>query len=186
MAKTNAISVETLRQLLAYDSETGFLYWRFRPVEMFQDSGLQSQQHNANCWNGRNAGKRAFNAINKGYGYSGIFKKKFAAHRVAWALHHGAWPEEEIDHINGNRLDNRIENLRSVTKKENALNKRIRPSNTSGVTGVHYFTRKGKWTAYINIGGRRINTGYFVNKSDAVAARKAAEKELGFHPNHGS
>jgi len=73
--------------------------------------------------------------------YGTFMRKTYAAHRVAWFLHHGAWPMGEIDHINGNAQDNRIANLRDVTHKENTRNMKRRSDNTSGITGISYHTK---------------------------------------------
>nr|WP_175479900.1 HNH endonuclease signature motif containing protein [Paracoccus homiensis] len=106
------------------------------------------------------------------------------AHRVAWAVIHGRWPNGEIDHINGDRSDNRLANLREVTKRENHRNMAIRSDNTSGVTGVYWAREKGKWAAYIKA-DKMVALGRYDTFAEAVAARRAAEKVLGYHPNHG-
>lgn len=91
----------------------------------------------------------------------------------------------DIDHINGNTQDNRLINLREVSHSENVKNARRRNDNTSGVSGVHWEKRRNKWRAYIKVANRRKYLGYFENFTDAVAARRAAEKLYNFHPNHG-
>lgn len=101
------------------------------------------------------------------------------AHRVAWAIYHGAWPDRIVDHINHDKLDNRIQNLRLVTNSESARNKPLSPRNKSGVAGVQ---RVGnRWVVTIST----TQLGSFRSFDDAVAARRAAEVEMGFHPNHG-
>jgi len=132
-------------------------------------------------WNTRYAGKPAMTALrNTGYLHGRIFDKGYQAHRVAWALAHGEWPKGEIDHINGVRTDNRIENLRDIPKAENQRNMKRNKRNKSGVPGL--FRRKsGGWA--VSIQGEYIGT--FKCAGRAVAARKQAERERGFHPNHG-
>jgi len=105
------------------------------------------------------------------------------AHRVAWALYFGEWPDGEIDHINHDHADNRICNLRSVTRAENLRNLPKMRHNTSGVTGV--YRRKDKWLAAIRVDRKLIRLGYFHSFNDAVAARELAERQYRFHPNHG-
>lgn len=106
-------------------------------------------------------------------------------HRIAWALHHGCWPDDQIDHINGNPEDNRIANLRAVSNAENQRNARRKCTNTSGVTGVSWHSRDHVWHANIREKGRLLYLGSFDSFDEAVAVRKAAEHEYGYHENHG-
>ncbi len=101
-----------------------------------------------------------------------------------WFLVHGVWPTI-IDHINGDGLDNRLDNLRNVSSAENNKNKRRNRTNTSGVTGVHYNKPRGKWMADIQVDGWIKRLGQFARLEDAAAARKQAEIDYGFHENHG-
>lgn len=82
-----------------------------------------------------------------------------------------------IDHINRDRTDNRLENLRSVSSTENGMNKGIRSDNTSGKVGVHWDKTRLKWCAMIGYNHKRINLGSFNNFEDAVKAREEAEKQ---------
>lgn len=107
----------------------------------------------------------------------------YRAHRVIWLITYGEWPEGQIDHINGVKDDNRIENLRAVSVTGNQQNQHVRVDNTSGVTGVIF--DRGYWTAKIRANGKRIHLGCFKSLEEAAAARKAAERLYGFHPNHG-
>lgn len=185
MDKQDLLTPEELRKILEYNPATGKLFWRERSVEFFND-GKQSAQHNCAAWNGRFANKEAFTADhNEGYRQGRIFSRVYLAHRVIWAMVYGEWPEEQIDHINGVRDDNRIENLRAVTNQENGKNKKLSKNNTSGVIGVYWYKPTRKWRAEIKINNRRVHLGLFTKKDDAIAARKAAEAEHGYHPNHG-
>ena len=83
----------------------------------------------------------------------------------------------EVDHINHNGLDNRKENLRIVTHKQNKFNNPILSTNTSGVTGVSWSKQKNKWRAYITIDNKQKSLGYYFNKEDAIKARKEAEEK---------
>jgi hypothetical protein len=109
----------------------------------------------------------------------------YSAHRVIWLYVHGAWPKQEIDHINGNPSDNRIENLRDVSRQINQRNLRKIQTNTSGITGVSWRASKGKWRAYITVQKRCIHLGYFDNMLDAAKARKDALAAYGFSSSHG-
>lgn len=174
-------SQKYLRECLDYDPETGGLTWRTRPLHHFKD-GAQTARHNCNAWNGGWAGKEAFTATSpNGYVTGGLDRVIYRAHRIIWKLVHGQEPED-IDHINGDRADNRIANLRAVTRRENMRNAALRSNNKSGVVGVS--RARGKWLAQIK-GQRQQFLGYFDTIEEAAAARKSAERDLGFHENHG-
>ena len=131
-------SIDTLRKLLRYEPETGKLFWLIRTADLFND-GYRSAAGTCANWNAKYAGKEALTSLNgNGYRQGFIFNKHFVAHRVAWALHYGVWPENEIDHINHDRADNRILNLRDVSRRENSINSKPSANNTSGFNGVHF------------------------------------------------
>ncbi len=183
-------SIETLRTLLRCDAETGKLYWRPRTLDMFGHCKWPERQ--CASWNGRLANKEALSVLFEGYKVGAIFDRNLRAHRVIWAMVHGAWPADQIDHINHDRSDNRIENLRCVTRSENMKNFSKSKANTSGVTGVYWNKgnenwNKGNenWNVSITINGKSKHIGCFTDKADAIVARKAAEIEHGFHKNHG-
>lgn len=173
-----------LRSLLRYAPETGRLYWLPRNPSMFREGKIPTELA-CRIWNTKYAGKEAFTANSRGYRVGGIFGRAYEAHRVIWAIVHGDWPSNNIDHENGVRNDNRISNLRDVSTQENARNSKLPSDNTSGVIGVDWRQHKGKWRASIKAEGRQIHLGHFTNFDSAVAARKAAEVQYGFHPNHG-
>lgn len=173
----NVVPIESLRAILALEPASGSLTWKVRPVEL-----CPSEPH-ARTWNKQFAGKEAFTAANKGYRCGRIFDRMYQAHRVAFALHHGRWPEHQVDHIDGNPLNNSIANLREVTNAENHRNECRPTSNTSGAIGV---TRhRAKWRAHIKVNFRQLHLGVFDTFEAAVAARQAAELSHGFHANHG-
>jgi hypothetical protein len=171
---------EQLRKLLRYEPETGKLFWLPRPESMFP------APNNCRSWNTRYANTEAFTANDKGYRVGGVFTRRYSAHRVAYALYHGYWPPEEVDHIDGDRANNRISNLRSVSKAMNLRNQKRYKSNTSGHIGVSFVKATGKWRAQIRVDTRGKHIGTFTNIEDAIAARKAAEEGHGFTERHGT
>lgn len=165
--------VDYLRQRLRYDPDTGKLYWR-------ECASMPKS------WNTKYAGREALAFVGNNGRYMGrIDYKAYQAHRIAWALHYGEDPDGQIDHINHDPLDNRIANLRVVSHQENHRNTGLRRNNASGVMGVSWHKAGAKWTAYVMVDGRKQHLGYFHEFDDAVAARKAAEAQYGFHANHG-
>ena len=174
MADRDLPTPDYLRQRLRYEPETGKLYWR-------ECVAAQTR------WNSRWAGKEA-GSISR-YGYRVVFLDGavFRAHRIAWAMVQGAWPnqKQDIDHIDHDRTNNRIENLRAVGRETNCRNASLSQRNTSGHAGVVWCRRTRKWQAQIAPNRRCIHLGRFVSFDDAVAARKAAEARYGFHANHG-
>jgi len=151
---------------------------------MFED-GKQSSYHKCHKWNSRYAGKEAFTTGDGlGYKHGSIWNRKIKAHRVIWCLVYGEWPDGKIDHISGDRADNRISNLRVVDDIENARNMARRYDNNSGCTGVSKF-RCSQWRARIHVNGEDKFLGLFDSKDEAIAARQAAEKKYGHHINHG-
>lgn len=178
-------SREALCELLEYNSSNGALVWKARDAKHFTHVVGKSPGHVAGMWNSNFAGKEAFTAVNKsGYKRGTLWNKNYLAHRIIWKIVHNEEPDD-IDHIDGNRLNNRIDNLRNVSRQENLKNIRIRSDNTTGTHGVSMFKRTGKYTARIQYGGKGIHLGYFGTLEEAVAARKAAEVQYGYHENHG-
>lgn len=166
------ISIQTLLMALNYDPDTGIFHWKAR-----SDRSPQ--------WNGRFAGARAFISQRHGYMVAEINNRPVSAHRAAMAMTTGAWPDGEVDHINGDRADNRLENLRCVDRATNAKNQKKSVANSSGVTGVHFYNQTQKWQAKICVDRRQHHLGFFDKFEDAVAVRKIAEIKHGFHQNHG-
>lgn len=166
--------VELLRQLLRYEPETGKLFWLPRGKEFFPSDRAHA------VWNARYAGQPALNyAMGSGYLRGSIFGVAALAHRAAWALHHGVWPEAEIDHKNGIRSDNRLENLRPATRAQNAQNVAKSGKNSSGFHGVCWDRRTQKWMAHTKHLGKFKNLGRFDRIEDA--ARAAQEGRAALH-----
>lgn len=177
---TPSLTAEQARAVLRYEPETGRLFWRERPQETFASDWAWK------VWNMRWAGAEAMTALNsKGYRSGKIWSNIHRAHRVIWLMQTGEWPEDQIDHINGVRTDNRWGNLREVTNTENGRNQKKHVTNTTGHTGVYWEPDRKKWAASVNIRGRNKRLGRFDTIDAAVAAREAANKKFGFSDRHG-
>ena len=163
------LTLERARECLRYEPIEGKLYWKISrgSARVGKEAGCIRQQ---SIWKYRGVK---------------IDGEIYLAHRLIWFLTFGTWPKEEIDHWNGNGLDNRLSNLREVTRQENQHNRRMSARNTSGVTGVYRDKRRQKWCAQIKIAGKHIHLGYFNNLQDAAAAREKANIKYGFTARHG-
>lgn len=161
-----SITQEELKDLLRYDIDTGkFYHTRIR-------SGVSDLSQEAGC-------------IDNGYVRIRLRGNNYRGHHLAWLYVHGELPSSDVDHINHNRSDNRISNLRLVSKVDNCRNTSKFKTNTSGVTGVYWSKSKNKWQASISVNSKHKHLGTFVEFEDACKARKEAELELGYHENHG-
>ncbi len=157
-----------LRLIVALADDGKSLVWLDRPEKFFNSKNIPINLL-VKKWRRQFAGKPALTCKSTGY-YTGVINgKHFKAHRVIWCLHYGDWPHGIIDHINGNGLDNRIENLRCVDYKTNCTNRKIRSDNTTGYPGV--YKNRDRWVA--RIGNKNI--GNFKTLSEAIAARKERE-----------
>lgn len=174
------LSYEQVNALLRYEADTGKLYWLPRPRESAKTEASWKRL------NTRFAGNEAFTARSQyGYRVGRLLDKHYAAHRIAWLLHHGEWPSDQIDHINGDRADNRIANLRDVTCGENQKNKGSRRDNTSGVSGIHWHKPTQKWHVRVGLDGKMKHIGYFGIYEEALAARAKAHATHGYTDRHG-
>lgn len=152
------MNIEYLHSLLRYDPDSGHLFWLA-------------------LGKGRIKKRPAGTRLSTGYIGVVIGPKRYYAHRICWALYHGRWPEEQIDHINGDKTDNRITNLREATNLQNGKNLKMSVRNTSGVTGVTFDRANNKWRATLKANGRSIYLKRWDTFEQAVEARKAAEKQ---------
>lgn len=178
-------SYHDVARILKADFETGLLFWLPRTSDLFHDTPNRTAEHSCRIWNTRYSNTEAFTyVLANGYRTGSVFARNYYAHRIVWLLYTGNWPDQ-IDHVNGNRIDNRIINLRSVSHLENHKNKSIHKDNTSGVHGVHWSKNSNKWRAEIMVSNCRKHLGYFESIEDAAIARKYAEIKYGFHENHG-
>ena len=156
------ITQADLKKRLRYEPETGNFYWIGKPSKRLP------------------AGAKAGTQIN-GYIRIHMGGKLYGAHRLAWLYTHGVHPTYQIDHINGNGLDNRIENLREATALENAQNKRkAQKNNSHGNLGITYDKAKKLWRARITLAGTRIYLGKFKTQEQASNAYLQAKAKL--HP----
>lgn len=160
------ITQEQLKSILRYEPETGKFYWLINSGRAF-------------------IGNKAGNINSEGYVRIRIDGQEYKAHRLAWLYVYGVNPENEIDHINGIKDDNRIVNLRDVSHQENCKNQKNRINNTSGIQGVSWNKDKKKWTAGIRMNEKWNYLGGFEDKFEAICARKSAERRFSFHQNHG-
>lgn len=142
-------SPDDLRKVLRYDLLTGRMFWRERDASLFSDAGYGGAIGEAARWNARFAGAEAFLEEDQGYRRGKVFGVRIRAHRAAWAIETGEWPDCAIDHINCDRSDNRWENLRLATSAENARNRRISTRNLSGFKGVSWDDRTKSWVALV-------------------------------------
>lgn len=94
----------------------------------------------------------------------------YYSHRLAWVLYYGHWPENTVDHIDGNRINNSIQNLRDATRMENNQNRKKQPSKSSTYKGVTWCKAKSLWKVQIRFEGKNIHLGYFIDEVDAAEA----------------
>ncbi|MFW5402706.1 HNH endonuclease [Yersinia sp. 1252 StPb PI] len=153
------ITLERLKKILHYDSETGVFTWKIY------------RRHNVGV------GSTAGSPSNKGYIQIKVDGVSYKAHRLAWFYVHGRWPVEQIDHINQIKGDNRICNLREATNSQNVQHQTIRSDNTSGYKGLSWHKLIGKWYATITVEGKNLYKS-FSDKDDAVAWLKATRESL--------
>ncbi len=177
-AETKFEDASALRAFLAYDPETGILLWRPRSPDLFTD-GQKSREHQCSIWNKAYAGKPAFTSVSKnGYPHGTLFGQSYYAHRVIWALMTGHWPAKQIDHIDGDRQNNRWVNLREASRSENLYNSKKPASNKSGIKGVCWDNGRSKWLAQIGFNGRNHYLGVFDKIEDAASAYAEASARL--------
>lgn len=168
-----------LRECLSYEPDTGRLVWKRRPLAHFKNT------YDRVRWNNRWANTEAGNVCEERYRRIFLGPKLYQAHRIAWAIYYGEDPGEmQVDHINRDKTDNRIENLRLVDGVGNQRNCKRR-GNNSGVTGVYYMPSKEAYKAEIGVGGKLVFLGLFKTLEAAAAARQGAERVLGFSEHHG-
>jgi len=159
---------EEFSRLLAYNPGTGRFTWRLYRGRMAK------------------AGDPAGSLKPSGYIELHVGGKIYKAHRVAWLMAHGEWPSQHIDHINGDKADNRIANLRDCSRSENLCNSKHHANSTTGFKGVHFQKTDGIYVAHIRKDGKRKHLGSFRTVEDAAAAVRIARDALhGEFARHG-
>ena len=160
------LTAALLRVCLRYDPETGAF------IRLSAPKRAAGRALNAPATPSLNDNGYAFISLGRHW--------RFRAHQLAWLYMTGEWPEADIDHINGDRADNRWANLRAATRRQNLQNTGIRKSNTSGLKGVSYDASRGKWKAQMRLPGVARFIGRFDTKEEASAAYNAfAEAHFG-------
>lgn len=160
------LTQERLKELLSYDKETGQFTW-------LSARGNKKNGSIAGCINGI------------GYFKIGVDGAVYLSHRLAFLYVNGKFPDNQVDHINGERTDNRYLNIRLVSGSENHRNRGLQKNNKSGRIGVLFRNKRNKWVAQVTLNGKCRHLGDFDNIEDASKARQEAEKKYGFHVNHG-
>jgi hypothetical protein len=154
------INAARARELLNYNPETGIFVWEKRTSNRIS------------------IGNRAGRENGNGYRRIAIDGFSYYEHQLAWLYIYGEWPEYEIDHRDGNGLNNSLSNLRQATHAENSQNQALRSTNSSGATGVSWSKLRSKWESSIWVGCEKKFLGLFDNFCDADAAYLKAKKEL--------
>lgn len=167
---------EQLTEFLVLCIKTGKLYWKHRAEEHFPT------YRSFRSWNSSFAGKEAFTSTNSdGYKTGCLFTKPLKAHQIVWAMTRGEWPTDEIDHINGDPADNRPENLRQVSHRDNVKNRCVADNTLTGQIGITKSSSSDKFR--VRLAGQYF--GVYTSLEDAMRVRDQKLADLGFHPNHG-
>ena len=153
------LTQQELKDLLSYDPVSGEFTW-LKSISKRIRIGDSAGYSNSNL---------------DSYVFIRIFGTLYRAHRLAWLYVYGKWPDEDIDHIDRNKRNNAIANLREATDSQNLFNASVRSDNSSGVKGVSFSRRDCVWRAYINVSGKHRSLGNFKTKDEAACARKLGE-----------
>jgi hypothetical protein len=157
------VSAKQLKKVLKYNPESGHFTWRV-------DVAPRAMK-----------GQTAGNPKKGRYTKISFQNESYYAHHIAWRFVYGYWPTGEIDHIDGDPSNNRISNLRDVTRQENKKNVKLQSNNKTGVSGVSFDKRIKRWI--VKLGKKYI--GCYQSEGEAIEKRKQVEVENGYHENHG-
>jgi len=153
-----------IRDYVEYFPETGIFIWKKSPTPRIKVGDGCGSSHGC------------------GYITITVMQKSYLAHRLAWFLTYGEWPINDIDHIDGDRKNNKITNLRGATRQENLRNTGSRKNKTSNYKGVSWDKTRCKWVAYIKFNGKVKNLGRFNNEEDAALEyNKWAKEKFGVY-----
>jgi len=166
------LTQEYLKSVLNYDPETG-LFVRIKRTSNSVKIGDV-------------AGSIKMSSGGKRYIAIRVNGKKHSAHRLAFLYMTGNFPENQVDHDDGNGTNNKWLNLNDVSNIENSRNQRLSAANTSDHTGVRWNKKERKWKVRIGVNYEMITLGTFDDFFEAICRRKSAENKYGFHPNHGT
>ncbi len=173
MLPTKSLHPDYVRQCLR--DENGHLFWLIRPREHFQNDWRWEYWNRA--WPGKEAGgKIPAGKRSKPRWIITIDSVVYYRYRLTWAIHHGEWPALQVDHINRDPLDDRIENLRLGNGSQNLANIPLNPRNTSGFRGVSP-RPGGRFAASIRVKGKLLYLGTFSTPEKAYQVYLAAAKE---------
>lgn len=164
MPRDPAFTAEFIRSILDYDAKTGLFTWRARA----ECSALRNS-----IWTGRAAGTNIHGYIQISIYVDGQSVAIYA-HRIAWLYIYGEWPQELLDHIDGDKTNNRIGNIREASYSENACNRPKRSDNKTGYTGVAFRKNRNKWEGKITVRQKTVWRKLFNTAEEAHAARTAA------------
>ncbi len=157
-----------------------------RPMTQKRLMTLVHYSRRTGVFTSRKSGKVLGSPNDAGYLVVKLGVKYFALHRLAWLYVYGYMPEGVIDHLDHDKQNNAIHNLREVSQTDNCKNHKLSKKNTSGAVGVRWNERLEKWTAAIKVDRKNIHLGVFDSFEEAVAARAEANIKYGFHENHGT
>ena len=172
------LSQKILKECFHYNEDSGDLTWIERPLSHF------SRAQDRMSFNNKYTGKKIKCVDTSGYLVVGVHYKIHRVHRLIFMYMNGEIPNL-VDHINGDKLDNSWNNLRSATKSENSKNSFISRANTSGYTGVYFCNTNKNWVAQISINGKTKNIGRFTTPSEAANARASLYEGNEYSKRHG-
>ncbi len=168
----NKLTQSQLKELLHYDKHTGLFTWKVARNNIVKIGSITGNRKTT-----------------LGYGNIRISflgkSRLYSTHRLAWLYEFGEFPKKHLDHVNHDRLDNRICILREVDRIDNQRNQKIRSTNKSGLNGVYWHKNSKKWAAEICVNKTSIHLGYFKDKNEAIMDRLHANRLYKFHNNHG-